>query len=71
MTIPKARKSTKFPFDDLKVGKYFITGEFERERQKTIGGLVAYYNKSRYPKKFGQRSVKGQNRVYRFPDVKK
>lgn len=63
--IPKARRSRKYPFDELKINEYFISGEFTRDHQKYMGAIVAYYNRTRGSKNFVQRDVKGQNRIYR------
>ena len=63
--IPKAKRSRKYPFDELKINEYFISGEFNREHQKYMGGVVSYYNNTRGRKKFVQREVKGMNRIYR------
>ena len=63
--IPKARKSQKYPFDEMKINEYFISGEFSREHQKYMGAIVAYYNRTRKSKHFVQRAVRGENRIYR------
>jgi len=62
--IPKSRKSSKYPLDDLKVNESYEVGKYSVEKCRSIGGVLGYYNKTR-EKHFVQRKVNNKILIYR------
>lgn len=61
-SIPTARKSEKYPFDDLKVTDSFtVDEEYSKELARQMGSLIGYYNRTRGEKRF--RQVKKDNKI--------
>ena len=67
--IPKAKTARRyFFFDTLEIDEYEIMHEYTDSRSMHIGSVIAYYNKTRSPKRFVQRKVEGMIRIYRDRD---
>jgi hypothetical protein len=63
--IPNKRKSSTFPLDDLKINKSISICGYSAENSKKIGSKIAYYNKTRNPKRFVQRKIKNLIVIFR------